>query len=231
MHGLKLLCSAKWVIIAALMMTISCGSCEDVRRVTTDTLQQNEYRVRRAILSNTVRIICDGGSGSGTLAYQNLVITAYHVVSSNDDGHQIDIFDSENNLSQGWVVAYGDPVNDIAVLQRPDTTVNGSRRWYGWGHDISEGSKVYVGGHPWGMTAGILTDGYICSVASDSSYFWISANALPGSSGSGVYTADGMYIGTLVRGMVRFGTWSQFTFHAIPITRMTTRFDRLNLDN
>lgn len=229
MQFLKLLGSAKYLLIGALLATIGCGSCKESRSEATLIEPRSGEVNRRLLIENSCKVLCNGGSGSGTLIYENVIITAYHVVADNSTGHQIDVLDDEGDLSLGWLILYGDPVDDIAILQRPGTSSRGERRWRGWSNSTPEGSVIFVAGYPWGVGP-ILTDGYISRISSGSTYFWISANALPGSSGSGVYNSDGEYLGVLVRGIVRFGEWSQFTFHAVPIGRISDRLNALNLD-
>ena len=229
MQFLKLLGSAKLLIIVGLIGAIGCSSCKEGRKEPTLIGHYNDVVTRRLLIENTCKILCNGASGTGTLVYDNVVITANHVVVDNELGHQVDIIDNEDDLTLGWLVSYSDPTNDIAILQRSGTSSRGSRRWLGWSTDISEGTFILVSGYPWGVGP-ILTDGYISKISSGSTYFWTSANALPGSSGSGVYNNRGEFVGILVRGVIRFGNWSQFTFHAVPIGRISNRLNSLNLD-
>lgn len=51
----------------------------------------------------------------------------------------------------------------------------------------------------------VFTEGYLSKVMPDQEYLIVSVNALPGSSGSGIYQMDGEFVGVLVRGIVNMG--------------------------
>lgn len=214
---LKRVSSAKVLGLALILLVTSCGSCKTQENIYVSSNTCGEYKAAKLALDNSCKVLCGNSTGSGSFIYNNIVITAYHVVESKDISNNIDIIDNINIMSFDWKIIYKDIVNDIAILQRDGTTGKGNRKWKGWTKELTLADKIFVAGYPWGEGP-ILTSGYLSCITRDGGYFWISANALPGSSGSGVYDSSGRFIGVLVRGLVRWGDWSQFTFHAVPIS-------------
>lgn len=184
--------------------------------------------IRREILSRTYKVYCAGATGSGSLIYENLFITANHVIEDNlIYGREIGLKFEDDYIHWGWEVRYQDWDNDIAILGRPGTEKNGERLWKGRSRDYLPGDRVYCSGYPWGIGP-VFTDGYISKVEERS--IIVSVNALPGSSGSGIYRENGEFIGLLVRGHVSMGVWSQFIFQVIPLSMVKDGLKELGID-
>ena len=203
---------AKVLSIALLVGITGCATCHKKE----PELPKTSLEVRQETLSNACRITCGGASGSGVLASENIAITANHVISDYSLGNEIGVEIPGEQISSGWELVYFSYEYDIAIIRRPNSKGPGQVRWSGWSPSLTIGQRVFASGYPWGVGP-ILTTGYLSRITDDD-YFWISANALPGSSGSAIYSMDGKVIGILVRGLVRGGQWSQFTFHAVPVS-------------
>jgi len=192
--------------------------------------RDRDQEFRGEMITRTGKVYCASSTGSGSLVYENLVITAYHVIDSHPvTGDEIGLKFGSDSISWGWVVIFSDSFNDLAILRRPGSTGNGLRLWKGISRDYQPGDQVYSSGYPWGIGP-VFTSGYISRIYPDQGYLIVSNNALPGSSGSGIYGMDGKFVGVLVRGIVRMGVWRQFIFHVIPLSRVEGILEDLDIE-
>jgi len=200
----------------------------------------SDLDIRKDILTRSYKVYCSGSTGSGSLVYENVMVTAWHVIEdsvrygasigcSREDREREEVLFGYGDIIWGWEVLHQDQENDIAILRRPETGENGRRLWKGNLKGIELGVRVYCSGFPWGLGP-VFTSGYISKMVGNREYLIVSVNALPGSSGSGIYDSDGKFVGVLVRGIVNMGTWSQFIFHVIPLFRVESALEDLNLN-
>jgi len=213
---------AKVIGLFLILGSIGCSTCHREK----EEVPRSSLEIRQYAISNSCRITCGQSSGSGILATENIALTANHVISDYLYGSIVGVEIPGDQISTNWEVVYSSSVYDLAIIRRPSSKGPGRRRWVGWSPSLTIGQRVYASGYPWGIGP-ILTSGYLSRISGD--YFWISANALPGSSGSAIYGSDGKVIGILVRGFVRGGDWSQFTFHAIPVSLLAGELSKLGV--
>ena len=227
----KALKASLWGLL--LLAGLSIPSChlnypeQELR--TQRTIVDRGVDLRSDIISRTAKVHCGFGTGSGSLIYENIFVTAYHVIADSVTlGTEIGLEFGSEEISWAWEIRVADRENDLAILSRPGTRSRGARLWMGVSDDYQAGDRVYCSGYPWGIGP-VFTAGYLSKVMPDREYLIVSVNALPGSSGSGIYQMDGEFVGVLVRGIVNMGVWSQFIFHVIPLTRIEDKLRVLGI--
>ncbi len=218
-----------FLLLTALSIPSCNQACTEREPGAQRGILHNDLDLRSDIISRTAKVHCGFGTGSGSLIYENIFVTAYHVVENSVTlGTEIGLEFGSEEISWGWELRVADKENDLAILSRPGTRSRGARLWSGVSDDYRPGDRVYCSGYPWGIGP-VFTEGYLSKVMPDQEYLIVSVNALPGSSGSGIYQMDGEFVGVLVRGIVNMGVWSQFIFHVVPLTRVEDKLRVLGI--
>ena len=123
-----------------------------------DAAAQNEAR-----LSPEVRVISNGGLGSGTLIDGNMVITAAHCIL--DPSNTIVVL-SNDEIALKTVVIHISQSADLAILkiQLPNSTLFNRQQFAKLASRteiIAVGDRVFLRGFPWGQaveeTTGVVT--------------------------------------------------------------------------
>jgi S1-C subfamily serine protease len=174
------------------------------------------------VLRSSVSVRClhsepPEGAGSGTILHRfgrTYVLTAYHVIDCNikartnaSDRVYVDIYKGTNVWKAYYV--QGSEEHDLALLRVEGTDLIGeSARFFSPDVLPMVGMKVLTAGNIHGMmqdsySEGILAGLYRTSPLSGPTMYLDQTTAViySGSSGSGVFTADGRYVGMVVQMM------------------------------
>lgn len=95
-----------------------------------------------------------GGSGSGFILEDNMIVTNHHVIQGTGKLH---VYSPNSEKKYEAQVVYKDEISDIAVLRLRDWELFEKEQkpvnlTLGDSDKMVEGSKVVVIGHPWGLT-------------------------------------------------------------------------------
>ena len=195
----------------------------------------------------SVTIKCESGQGSGVVILRgdtNYVLTAGHVVARarymedkkvrfNDVEIVRDVIEEGRRVGTlsfaAKVISYSkadNPGEDLALLEVYKKHAFSSDTRFAPAKIIPIGTKLFHVGSLLGqfgsnsMTSGLLSS--VGRVIGGTVYDQTSCTAFPGSSGGGVFTEDGRYMGMVVR-----GAGEGFNF-IVPVRRIATWAKRVN---
>lgn len=96
-----------------------------------------------------------GGSGTGFIIGENMIVTNNHVIAGQNN--KLRVSGRETAETYDAEVVYTDPIADIAVIKLKDWNAFTHNQTpvilpFGDSNETSEGDKVIIIGHPWGLT-------------------------------------------------------------------------------
>lgn len=167
-----------------------------------DTRPRNTVELVQQVKPGTVFITNEidatsGGSGSGFILVDNMIVTNHHVIEGNGKLHVYSPNSQKKYVAQ---VVYKDEIADIAVLRLNDWELFEKEQkpvnlTMGDSDKMEEGSKVIVIGHPWGLTwtvsEGILAAKHRRAGPNPKYMDQIDAKLYQGNSGGPVFNENG----------------------------------------
>jgi hypothetical protein len=151
-------------------------------------------KIFAASKASVVQIFTDTGTGAGFLLKKaDHIATAYHVIEGAKEIKVVVGDDGETTLKVKAVMVDKDSDTAILVLEKPMTS---KPLPVGDPDAMSVGDKVYVIGHPRGLTH-TLSEGIISSKRKVDDTHWLQMTAAisPGNSGGPVFDSKGQVIG------------------------------------
>ena len=131
-------------LVAAMLLLVGCS--QSTNEIVSD-LKRGTVLVENKIDTT------NGGIGTGFILEDNVIVTNNHVI---DGKGQITVYSSRSPKKFPAEVLYADPVADIAVIKLKDWTTfeletNPMNFNLGDSNEMTEGKKVIIVGHPWGL--------------------------------------------------------------------------------
>lgn len=170
-----------------------------------DTTPRNTVELVEQVKPGTVFITnqidaTSGGSGSGFILEDNMIITNHHVIQGNGKLH---VYSPNSKKKYEAQVVYKDEIADIAILRLRDWELFEKEEkivnlTLGDSDKIKEGSKVVIIGHPWGLTwtvsEGILSGKHRRAGPNPKYLNQVDAKIFQGNSGGPVFNEKGKVI-------------------------------------
>ena len=173
-------------LLAVLFFVLVQTSCCSQRRVVEVPVEPVSRLEATLIGEVTVRVMCSGGQGSGTVIGPKLILTAAHVVR--DDVTQMPVQAVFVGSRSAHVVGY-DVGSDLALLE-----IDGDFKSWMYAkvleRDVLEYEECISAGYPLGVQTPIVTHGMI-QMRDDGGWVLHTSNATYGNSGGGLWVRDG----------------------------------------
>lgn len=185
----------KYISIAAIaLLLVGCGQ------------QMTTREVVKKVENGTVLIInqidvTSGGTGTGFILGDNLIVTNNHVIEGNNN--KLSVVGSDSSKIYDAELVYTDKIADIAVIKLKDWTTFAHDQkpvtlQLGDSNETHEGDKVIVIGHPWGLTwtvsEGIVSAKHRRKGPNPKYMDQVDANIFQGNSGGPVFNDRGEVI-------------------------------------
>src|SRR3990167_3836396 len=231
----------KIFVLSTLLALLSCINRNEVRLepvvsvspTTHISINTPEYfseltplEIRKGMINRAVRISQGSGGGSGVYLYENLILTAYHVVSDRFDETTLHIPVSVDGKTDFWYVWAYDYGKDLALIRPKGFEDFGDALIPGIAKSAEIGQVVYCAGYP-RLVGPYLTMGFLSNL-NDRGVFDISCNATFGSSGSAVYNSAGELIGILNMGYTSNGEIVPFMLMCVSLRNLSLFIDDVN---
>jgi serine protease Do len=142
----------------------------------------------------------NGGTGTGFILEDNMIITNHHVI---DGTGKLFVFSNKSGKEYAAQVVYADPISDIAIIRLQDWEMFEANEkpvnlMLGDSNILTPGDKVIVIGHPWGLTwtvsEGILSGKHRRAGANPKFMNQIDANLFQGNSGGPIFNENGKIV-------------------------------------
>lgn len=182
----------KYAVMAIAMLLLA--GCSKTTVETVDHVKSGVVLIENRIDTT------NGGVGSGFILEDNVIVTNHHVI---EGGGKITVYSPNSSEKFEAEVVYSDPVVDLAVIKLKDwnkfeAQENPVNLTLGDSSSMTEGSKVIVIGHPWGLkwsvSQGIIS-GKFRRVGSNPQFVdQVDAHLFQGNSGGPVFNEDGKVI-------------------------------------
>lgn len=182
-----------------------------------NTVELVETRKNGIVLILNQLDTASGGSGTGFVIDDNVIVTNHHVIEGTNN--KIHVISPVSQKRYEAVVVHADNVADIAVLRLRDWELfkaeqNPVNLKLGDSDKMKEGSKVVVIGHPWGLhwtvSEGILASKHRRAGPNPKYMDQIDAKLFQGNSGGPIFNERGEVI--CVSNMMLTGTGGSYGF-------------------
>jgi serine protease Do len=183
-------------LYAGLVATLLLAGCSPMSTVQiVDEVKRGTVHISNQVDATT------GGSGTGFILEDNMIVTNDHVIAGKNN--KIQVASPLTSKRYDAEVVHTDPISDIAIIrikdwelfEREQSPVNLT---LGDSDKMTEGSKVVVIGHPWGLTwtvsEGILSAKHRRAGPNPKYMDQLDANLFQGNSGGPVFNEKGQVI-------------------------------------
>lgn len=148
-------------------------------------------------------------SGSGVIVYDQMVATAKHLVEQDNHPLPARLEIIKDGQVYNTTIWRAHATKDIALAIVPG--LEGTMAKYGSAQNLDLGTSLYIVGHPAALDSIWITQGILSSYSNTDIPLWddvvgSDAECMGGSSGSGIYTAEGVLVGIVV------GKYEDLTF-------------------
>ena len=185
------------VLAAPILLAVLAYNLDTTPRNTVELVEQ--VKPGTVLITNQIDAT-SGGSGSGFILEDNMIITNHHVIDGNG---KISVYSPNSRKKYEAKVVYQDKIVDLAILRLLDWELFEKEQKpvnlkLGNSDETSEGEKIVVIGNPWGLTwsvsEGILSAKSRRSGPNPKYLDQVDAKVYQGNSGGPIFNENGQVV-------------------------------------